>query len=52
MGAEARARNTSVLRLYLKSGVKDNFATGYHTVAFQKLFSIPNPDETRAKCLC
>lgn len=32
--------------------MKETFATGYHTVTFQKLFSIANPDETTAECLC
>lgn len=41
MGAEACARDTSVILLHLK--VK--FAFGCHTVAFQKLFNIPKLDE-------
>lgn len=50
MGAEACARNTSAFLLHLKEGVKNNFAVGCHTVAFQKLFSIPRLNEHSAKC--
>lgn len=46
MGAEACARDTSVILLHLK--VK--FAVGCHTVAFQKLFNIPKLDEHSGKC--
>lgn len=50
MGAEACARNNSVLLLHLKQGAKNYFAAGYHTMTFRKLFSIPSLDEPSAKC--